>query len=208
MGEEEQTLKRDVGWYGSFSMGYADVGADVFIALGLVTLYAGGRAPLAFLVAAVTYVATGLAYAELATAYPYAGGAQVYSMKAFNDLAGFIAGWAVMLDYTVDIALFSIASAGYLSYFLPSAFTTGQISIGNVPVALLGLLATILVIFLLLLNTIGIRSSSILNEILVGLGIIVQAAILIISLALHFNWNSFVHQLLTIGVNTPLVGTD
>ena len=98
MGEEEQALKRDVGWYGSFSMGYADVGADVYIALGLVALYAGGRAPLAFLVAAITYVATALAYAELATAYPYAGGAQVYSMKALNDFAGFIAGWAVMLD--------------------------------------------------------------------------------------------------------------
>ncbi len=208
MSEEEQTLKRDVGWYGSFSMGYADVGADVFIALGLVTLYAGGRAPIAFLVAAVTYVATGLAYAELATAYPYAGGAHIYSMKAFNDLAGFIAGWAVMLDYTVDIALFSIASAGYLSYFLPSAFTAGQVSVGNVPVGLLGLLATLLVMFLLILNIVGIRSSSILNELLVGLGIIVQASILVISLALHFNWGEFVHQLLTAGVKDSLTGTD
>ncbi len=199
MGEEEQTLKRDVGWYGSFSMGYADVGADVFIALGLVTLYAGGRAPAAFLVAAVTYVATGLAYAELATAYPYAGGAHVYSMKAFNDLAGFIAGWAVMLDYTVDIALFSIASAGYLTYFLPAAFAAGQVTVGNVPIALLGLLATVLVMFLLLLNVIGIRSSSFLNEVLVALGITVQATILVVSFALNFNLGSFVRQLLTGG---------
>src|SRR5713101_1320847 len=103
LSQDEQALKRDVGWYGSFAMGYADVGADVYIALGLVALYAGGRAPLAFLVAAITYVSTGLAYAELATTYPYAGGAHIYSMKAFNDLAGFVAGWAVMLDYTVDI---------------------------------------------------------------------------------------------------------
>ena len=78
MKEEEQSLKRDIGWYGSFSMGYADVGANVFIALGLVALYAGGRAPIAFLIASITYVATGLAYAELATTYTYAGGAQVY----------------------------------------------------------------------------------------------------------------------------------
>ncbi len=208
MGEEEQTLKRDVGWYGSFSMGYADVGADVFIALGLVTLYAGGRAPVAFLVAAVTYVATGLAYAELATAYPYAGGAHVYSMKAFNDLAGFIAGWAVMLDYTVDIALFSIASAGYLTYFLPATFTAGQITVGNVPIALLGLLATVLVMFLLLLNVVGIRSSSFLNEVLVALGIAVQATILLVSLALNFNWGSFLGQLLTGGVKVSLPQTD
>ncbi len=208
MGEEEQALKRDIGWYGSFAMGYADVGADVFIALGLVTLYAGGRAPVAFLVAAVTYVATGLAYSELATTYPYAGGAHIYSMKAFNDLAGFIAGWAVMLDYTVDIALFSIASAGYLSFFLPSVFATGQVSLANIPVAILGLIAGVLVLFLLVLNIVGIRSSSLLNEILVALGITVQATVLVVSLGLHFNWNSFVQELLHLGVNAPLQGTD
>src|SRR3989441_3128546 len=208
LAEEEQALKRDVGWYGSFSMGYADVGADVFIALGLVTLDAGGRAPVAFLVAAVTYVATGLAYAELATTYPYAGGAHIYSMKAFNDLAGFVAGWAVMLDYTVDIALFSIASAGYLTYFLPSAFATGQVSIANLQVAWLGLAATLLVIFLLLLNIVGIRSSSILNEVLVALGIAVQATILIVSLALNFHWNAFIQQLLHGGIEGMLPGTD
>mgnify|MGYP002153782807 FL=1 len=117
---EEAALKREVGWYGSFAMGYADVGADLYVAIGLVAFYAAGASPIAFAIASVTYVCTGLAYAELATAYPYAGGAQVYSMKAFNDMIGFIAGWAVMLDYTVDIALFSLASAGYLSFFLPS----------------------------------------------------------------------------------------
>src|SRR3989442_1841392 len=100
-------------------MGYADVGADVFIALGLVALYAGGRAPLAFLVAAITYVSTGLAYAELATTYPYAGGAHIYSIKAFNDPAGLGAGWAVMLGLTVGIAPFSLPPAGYLTLFLP-----------------------------------------------------------------------------------------
>ncbi len=208
MAQEEQTLKRDVGWYGSFSMGYADVGADVFIALGLVTLYAGGRAPIAFLVAAVTYVATGLAYAELATAYPYAGGAHVYSMKAFNDLAGFVAGWAVMLDYTVDIALFAIASAGYLSFFLPPLFTGTSLMVGSVPLPALGIIAVVLVAFLLLLNLVGIRSSSLLNEVLVAVGITVQIVVLTLSIGLNFNWTNFVQQLLTTGVNLQLPGSD
>ncbi len=201
--EEEQSLKRDIGWYGSFSMGYADVGANVFIALGLVALYAGGATPIAFLVAAVTYVATGLAYAELATTYPYAGGAQVYSMKAFNDLAGFIAGWAVMLDYTVDIALFSLASAGYLSYFFPSSLTNP-----SVYATTLGVSAAILVVFLLLLNIVGIRGSSLLNEVLVALGITIQTAVLVTSIALHFDWNLFVSQLLTLGVNQTRPGIE
>src|SRR3989475_10827431 len=208
LAEEEQALKRDVGWYGSFSMGYADVGADVYIALGLVALYAGGRAPLAFLVAAITYVATGLAYAELAAAYPYAGGAQIYSMKALNDFAGFIAGWAVMLDYTVDIAFFSLASAGYLTYFLPSSLSSSSISLAGIPIAPLGLIATVLVMFLLLLNIVGIRTSSFLNEILVAVHLVVESTILVLSLSLHFNWSFFVHQVTTVGVNVSLADID
>src|SRR5256712_3592543 len=180
-------------------MGYADVGADVFIALGLVALYAGGRAPLAFLVAAITYVSTGLAYAELATTYPYAGGAHIYSMKAFNDLAGFVAGWAVMLDYTVDIALFSLASAGYLTFFFPSIASSNE---------KVGLLAASLVIILLVLNIVGIRLSSLLNEVLVGLGIVVQSMILILSLTLNFNWGFFVQQVLNVGVDVPQAGIE
>ncbi|MBS7629236.1 amino acid permease, partial [Candidatus Bathyarchaeota archaeon] len=100
-------------------MGYADVGADIYVALGLVAFYAAGASPVAFAIASVTYICTGLAYAELASVYPYAGGAHIYAMKAFNDMAGFIAGWAVMLDYTIDMALFSLATAGYLSFFFP-----------------------------------------------------------------------------------------
>src|SRR3989337_1052703 len=134
---EEQPLRREIGWYGSFAMGYADVGADIYVAIGLVALFAAGASPLAFLIASVTYTATGLAYSELATTYPYAGGAQVYAMKAFNDLAGFVAGWAVMLDYTVNIALFSLASAGYLSYFFPS------VSAGHIVVTLGGVTLSI-----------------------------------------------------------------
>jgi hypothetical protein len=39
---EEQTLRREIGWYGSFAMGYADVGADIYVAIGLVALFAAG----------------------------------------------------------------------------------------------------------------------------------------------------------------------
>ena len=78
-------------------MGYADVGADIYIALGLVALFAGHASPLAFGIAAVTYIATGLGYAELASTYPVAGGAQFYSLKAFGPVHGFLAGWGLML---------------------------------------------------------------------------------------------------------------
>ena len=101
------TLKKELGFLGSFSMGFADVGADIFLALGLIAAYSGGAMPFAILIAAGVYVLTGLCYAELASAIPVAGGASVYGERAFGKLAGFIGGWGLMLDYTIDIALFA-----------------------------------------------------------------------------------------------------
>ncbi len=202
-------MRREVGWYGSFAMGYADVGADIYVAIGLVALFAGGASPLAFLIASVTYVTTGLAYSELATIYPYAGGAHIYAMKAFNDLAGFIAGWAVMLDYTVDIALFSLASTGYLSFFFPG-ITTGHIVVTllglRASIPHLGLIAAALVAVLLVVNIIGIRESSFFNEILVSFDIVVEGVILIVGFVLAFSLARFLGQVGVVG--SPVFHTN
>lgn len=203
---EEQSLRREVGWYGSFAMGYADVGADIYVAIGLVALFAAGSSPLAFLIASITYVTTGLAYSELATIYPYAGGAHIYAMKAFNDLVGFVAGWAVMLDYTVDIALFSLASAGYLSFFFPGIIG-GHILVDFLGISFaipqLGIIAGALVLLLLAVNIIGIRESSLFNEILVSFDLFVEAIILISGLVLAFSLARFLGQVTILGSTTP-----
>jgi len=202
--EGEQALKRDVGWYGSFSMGYADVGADIYVALGLVAFYAAGASPLAFAIASITYICTGFAYGELATAYPYAGGAQVYAMKAMNDLAGFIAGWAVMLDYTVDIALFSLATAGYLSFFIPwikSATLTLTLLGVNLRVTALGLTSFLLVMGLIAVNLLGIKKASAFNEVLVTLDLIVESLILLFGAVLAFNLGLFISQIGVLGAD-------
>ncbi len=203
--ESRVSLKRDIGWFGSFAMGYADVGADIYVALGLVAAYAAGWAPFAFLIAAITYIATGLAYAELATAYPYAGGAQVYSMKAINDFAGFAAGWFVMLDYTVCTALFSIATTGYLSFFLPwLATSTLTFTILGIVLTfgMTGVMSFLLVILLMVINTIGIKESSNLNMTMVALNLIVLSSIIIAGLVLSFNLHLFNIQIQVAGSPT------
>jgi len=207
MNREEESLKREVGWFGSFCMGYADVGADIYVAIGLVAYYAAGAAPIAFLIASITYICTGLAYAELASIYPYAGGAHIYAMKAFNDFAGFIAGWAVMLDYTVDITLFSLASAGYLSFFFPwlkNSYLILVILDKTFHVGYLNLIALTLVLILLAINITGIKESSLFNEALVSLDLIVEATILIFGFVLAFNFYFFLRQITIFGAPSVL----
>jgi len=160
---EDSELKREIGTFGAFSMGYADVGADIYISLGLIALYALQAAPIALLIASITYITTGLSYAELASTYPVAGGAQYYAYKAFGKLNGFLAGWGLMLDYTVNIALFSLAAVGYLG-FLVEAFWGSEIILMN---PYYGACAIALILALIVLNIIGIKYSSRFNELFV-----------------------------------------
>ncbi len=186
----ETPLKRVVGVWGSFAMGYADVGADVYIALGLIAFYAASAAPLALAFAAITYICTGLSYAELASTYPVAGGAQFYSYRAFGRLHGFAAGWGLMLDYTIDIALFALAAIGYLGVFSRFLGAGTQVLVSP----WYGFTAIILILLLVLLNLLGIRWSSAFNEIFVLLNVVTLGILLavgipyIVSNGAALNW--------------------
>src|SRR5947209_14298199 len=119
LARHEAELRRSVTIWGSYSWGYADVGADIYVALGLVLAASEGLANVAFLVAGLIYVTVGLAYTELSAMYPLAGGGQLFVLRGLGDFWGFVAGWAVLLDFTIDIALFAYASAGYIDHFFP-----------------------------------------------------------------------------------------
>jgi len=195
----EAKLKREVGWFGSFAMGYGDVGADILIALGIVTLYAGGAAPLAFLVAAITYLSVGLAYAELAPTYPYAGGVHVYALRASNTLLSFVAGWAIMLDYVLDLSLFATAASGYLKYLFAWIREFSIEIYPGLKISSLGLIASLLVIFLIAINYVGIKYSASLTSSLVIIGLIVQVSILAVGFLTKFDANLFLSQLIQLG---------
>ena len=90
LGRHEAELRRSVTIWGSYAWGYADVGADIYVALGLVMGIAMGYANIAFAFAGVVYVCIGLAYTELAAAYPVAGGGQFWAKFGWNLVFGAI----------------------------------------------------------------------------------------------------------------------
>ena len=174
----DEGLRRDVTVWGSYMWGFADVGADTYVALGLVMAYAAGATGLAFGIAGLVYIMIGLAYTELAATYPVAGGGQYFTLRGLGDFWGFVAGSALLLDYTIDIALFSYACAGYINFFLPyllGGLTSPDIVFSFGPfknVEYLWLLESLaLIAFLVWLNIRGIRESSLLNEI-IGVAVI------------------------------------
>jgi APA family basic amino acid/polyamine antiporter len=185
-GQGEVGLRRDVSIWGSYMWGFADVGADTFVALGLVMSYAQGATSLVFALAGIVYIMIGLAYTELASAYPVAGGGPYFCLRGLGDFWGFVAGSALLLDYTIDIALFATASSGYLNFFMPFFLGRGIESfVTNIgpfhQVNPVWCIETLLLVGILIwLNVRGIRESSLLNEAIGVIVILTESALIII----------------------------
>lgn len=195
---EELSLRRDVTVWGSYMWGYADVGADIYTALGLVVAAAQGAANLAFAFAGIVYIMIGLCYTELASTYPVAGGGHYFTLRGLGDMGGFVAGTALLLDYTIDIALFAVASAGYLNFFLPYFFGVRAdelvLRLGPLNIQWLWLAeASALIAFLVWLNMRGIRESSLLNEVLGLIDICTESAIIILGFLFAFKPELLAH---------------
>lgn len=162
-------LRRLLGVPALFSAGYGDVGSSIYYALGVVALVAIGGTPIALGIAGIIYVFNALTYAEGSAMIPEAGGSASFARHGFNDLGGFVGGWALMLSYIVTISISSYTIPPYLSYFWP---------ILREPV--IGTTTSMgIILFLMLLNVIGIRESSRLNISFIAIGIATQLALIV-----------------------------
>lgn len=74
---------------------------------GLVSVRARGHTVDTILFAMVAMVLTAVSYGRMAALYPAAGSAYTYVGKALNPHLGFLAGWAMLLDY-FTIPLFCV----------------------------------------------------------------------------------------------------
>jgi APA family basic amino acid/polyamine antiporter len=111
------TIERRLGAPRLFATAYSTVGSSIYFALGVVAAYALGLTPVVFLVAGLLFVLTTLTYFEGLTAHPERGGSAVMARYAFNEFWSFVAGWAILLDYLILIAISSLSIGHYLTAF-------------------------------------------------------------------------------------------
>src|SRR5579859_2079855 len=100
------------------SVAYGEIASSLYFALGIVALHALGLTPAVLAVAGVLFLVVTLSYAEGTTAIRETGGAATFVRVAFNDLAGFLTGWALFLDYLIVIALSALFVPHYLGIAL------------------------------------------------------------------------------------------
>ena len=113
--ETPKALKRGLGSPALFGIVQGFIAASVYFALGLVIQAALGYAWLVFLVSAVFFGLLVLSYVEGASLHQERGGATILARYAFNELLSFVAGWAILLDYILLIAITAFATTDYVA---------------------------------------------------------------------------------------------
>ncbi|HZR92890.1 MAG TPA: universal stress protein [Gaiellaceae bacterium] len=117
MARKLPALERVLGAPALFSVAYGEIASSIYVALGIVAAKALGLTPVVLLAVGALFLVIALSYAEGTAAIPETGGAATMVRKAFNDLAGFMTGWVLFLDYLIVIAL----SALFLPHYLAGA---------------------------------------------------------------------------------------
>jgi APA family basic amino acid/polyamine antiporter len=98
------------------------IGAGIFVLTGIAAATKAGPAvTLSFVVAGVACAFTALAYAELAGMLGGSGSAYSYSYTGLGELAAWMIGWNLLLEYGVAVSAVAVAWSGYVGNVLNAA---------------------------------------------------------------------------------------
>lgn len=87
---------------------------------GSVFQASNGMVALAYVVALVAMAFTALSYAQMAKAFPMAGSVYSYAGRGIAAPVGFIAGWAILLDYVLVPGLLYLVASVAMNSFVPA----------------------------------------------------------------------------------------
>ncbi|TML88010.1 MAG: APC family permease [Actinobacteria bacterium] len=99
------------------SVAYGEIASSIYFALGIIAAHALGLTPAVLGLVGLLFMIVALSYAEGTAAIRETGGAATFVRIAFNDVAGFMTGWVLFLDYLIVISL----SALFLPHYLGSS---------------------------------------------------------------------------------------
>lgn len=178
-------LRKTLSWPHLVALGVgAIVGTGIYTLTGVGASRAGPAVILAFAIAGAVCACAALAYAEMATMIPTAGGAYAYTHVALGQTLAWIVGWSLILEYSLACSTVAVGWSAYLVGWLGSLGVT-------LPRALLGgphaggivnlpaVLASLAVAGLLIKGT---RESATLNMLLVAIKLVALAAFVALAL--------------------------
>src|ERR1700761_3487777 len=124
---EGRQFRRVLGLWQLTAIGLGGIiGVGIFVLTGVVAATQAGPAVLiAFVLAVIASAAAALCYAEFAGMIPVSGSAYTYGYAVLGELAAWLIGWDLLLEYALIVAVVAIGLSGYVQ----SALTSMGISI-------------------------------------------------------------------------------
>lgn len=149
----EIELSREMGLLSATMIGVgAMIGAGIFVLTGIAAGTAGPGLLLVFFLNGIVTMFTALAYAELGSAIPEAGGGYLWVKHALPSINGFLSGWMSWFAHAVAGSLYALGFGAYFGLLLESY----SISIFTLSGAGLSkLLAVIIALIFIYINYMG-----------------------------------------------------
>jgi len=177
----------------------AIVGTGIFVLTGTGAVTAGPALTLSFVVAAIACGFAALCYAEFASTVPVAGSIYTYSYATLGELAAWMIGWDLLLEYGLATSAVSVGWSGYFQSLLSGFNLHLPVELTAAPGALPGvttfinLPALCIMMLLTAMLSIGVRESARMNNIMVVIKISVVLLFIVVG-ARHVtpaNWQPF-----------------
>ncbi|HVY91508.1 MAG TPA: amino acid permease [Bryobacteraceae bacterium] len=204
------------------------IGSGIFIVSADVArqVQSPGLLIICWILAALLTIVAALSYGELAAAMPHAGGQYVYLREAFGRFWAFLFGWTTfVVIQTGTIAAVAVAFAKYTGVFLPQVSASNYlIGSGKLGLTTQQLLAIAIVMGLTVVNTGGIRTGAIVQNIFTAAKVISLLGLAALGFVLgrnpdaiaanfhHFwrgaSWNWSVVALVATAMVGPLFASD
>ncbi|MFC6067228.1 amino acid permease [Streptomyces ochraceiscleroticus] len=175
------------------------IGTGIFVLTGKIAKETAGPAvALSFIVAGVVCALAALCYAEFASTVPVAGSAYTFSYASLGEFPAWIIGWDLVLELALACAVVSVGWSGYIRSLLDSAGVQLPQGLSGTHEGQFGfdLLACLLVLVLTAILVAGMKLSSRVTAVVVGVKVTV--VLIVIAVGAFFingsNYEPFVPE--------------
>jgi basic amino acid/polyamine antiporter, APA family len=179
--------RRALGVPWLFAVSYSAIGFSIYFSIGLVADRGLALTPLIFLGVGVIFMLNAMTYIEGASMFRERGGSSTLARHAFNELVAFIAGWAILIDYLIVIALAAISVPHYLTP-ISASFAGGSAELVTAGVVIAAVAA---------INIVGFSGSGrqfLLTAVAIG-GVLLLAAVVVVGALTSFDAGALTAQL-------------
>ncbi|KAH9317549.1 hypothetical protein KI387_019318, partial [Taxus chinensis] len=163
-------MQRNLRWYDLVCLGIGGmVGAGVFVTTGRAARdYAGPAVIISYAIAGVSALLSAFCYTEFAVAMPVAGGAFSYLRTTFGELAAYITGANLIMEYVVSNAAVARSLTSYLGTAIGSDTDSWRFKVDGLMTGYdeLDLLAVAIIVLITICICYSTKESSVFNMVL------------------------------------------